>query len=224
MMKFSRQIFFQNSIFLMNRNCILLFTLLQIFSGISVLFGQNKGKPTWLDQAKSEHHRTRMAIGFRLFEPSVVSVQFFKGAFCSGHDTYAHKGTVEVYGGTEQFIWKKNRDYKGGKILGSGFQAGLNYQYPLKCLMVKNWFTFQLHAGAGLQAGSRSYSINERIEKESTFAGMAFLRFSMTGRGFKMMDRYWFWSAFTEACYYAEPGNSISRWQPAFGIVVRKVR
>lgn len=193
------------------------------FIGLKSLYAQ-KGKPTWLDQAKHEHNRTRIAYGAKFLEPSGIAVQLFKGFFCSGHDTYSHRGTIELYAGRENLILNRNPAYRGGILRPAGIQAGVNYQYPLFCLSFSNQFTMQLHAGLGLQGGRRTFVRQENTIQDHSIAGLGFFRLSFTGKGFKMMDRYWFWSLFAEHGYFSEFGTAYRHWRPGFGIVLRKVR
>jgi hypothetical protein len=123
----------------------------------------------------------------------------------------------------ENLLFPRNSSYREGKLSG-GNQFGVNYQFPLFCFAYRKHFTLQLHAGLGIQAGKRRYQ-SEGISKEvNTSGGTGIFRISLTGRGFKMMNRYWFWSAFAEQRYYSEFGDPYTSWRPGLGIVLRKVR
>jgi hypothetical protein len=188
-------------------------------------FSQNKGKPTWLDMMRQEHNKTRFGVGVKAGEPSGFVVQLFKGTFCSSDNHYIHHGTVEFFGGVENRFLSRNYQFKGGKWAPGGSQFGISYQnqLPGTCLIMGK-LTVQLHGGIGFQGGNRRFVKREFTEEAITYGGLGFLRLSFTGKGFKAMNRFWFWSFFAEEKYYQDFTQKFSYWRPAFGLIFRNVR
>jgi hypothetical protein len=175
--------------------------------------------------ARKEHNMTRFGIGAKVGEPYGLVLQLFKGRFCSSDNHYIHLGTVELFAGMENLLLTRNYHYRGGNWAAGGLQFGISYQnqLPGTCLMIGK-FTTQLHYGIGFQGGSRRYNLNEMPEELNTIGALGSIRLSLTGKGFKMLNRYWFWSFFAEEKYYKELGQKFSFWRPGIGMILRNVR
>lgn len=178
---------------------------------------------TWYDQLMRQHTMNRFGFGLQAMEPTGFVIQMFKGAFCSGDDTYACFLTYELSAGFENVIAESKRSYRSGTWQKGGLQAGLNVLYPIYTF-ANRYLSAQVHVGAGLQGGTRKYTEENLDKTDNVMGGNLMMRFSYTGRSFEMSDGLWFLSYFADAKYYRQFGEDFYYFRPSLGVILRKVR
>jgi|GEM_PF-3399315 len=199
------------------------FWLILFLAQVGLCF-QTHGQ-TWLDEARSQQTRFRIGLGLQALEPSGLVFQVFKGDFCSNGNTYANYGTFEAFAGIENQIFKKSdKSYEDGVWAPGGIQFGVNYMVSLLPTLSSDLISLQLHAGAGIQGGSRKYELEGTTKSATVVGGNLFARFSVTGPGQSWGRRLWFISTFVDLKYHRQFGDSFSYVRPSVGVVLRKAR
>lgn len=173
----------------------------------------------------SQTNDIKFGIGAQVFEPTGLTLQFFRGFYNNNNSSFATYGVVELGVGKENMfgIMKdENKVYEGGHWTEGGLRVDLNYLYPL--MTVHSPFVLQTYVGAGLQTGNRNYIISGKEESQFATGMNLMLRLEYVTHGIDLGRAVWFFSIYGDVKYHADFTEKFDYISPVAGIRLRKGR
>lgn len=182
----------------------------------------------WYKALKSEHKRARFGIGAMINEPLGLTMEIFKGDFCSNGNGYKATRIIMMNVGIENIVeiqsLQDEQPYdETGKIDPGGVRGELGLLLPFFSFP-GSAFTLQMHGGIGIEGGSRKYIKGGIATSTSDFAGNGHLRLTITPKGFEMGHGLVFLSFNAGLKYQQVFTDDYSYFKPTFGLIFRKVR
>lgn len=169
-----------------------------------------------------EHNMYRAGVGLQASDPAGISIQVFRGFFCSNSNGFATYGVWELNAGKENmFGLSRGKSIDGNTWLKGGFRVEVNYMQPLFSVGFGS-SSVQLYAGLGIQTGTRRQDAAEAKVPATGGNGLGRLEFSTAG--FESGRSLLFLSVYADWRYHRDFTNNFSYTGPGLGIRVRKVR
>jgi hypothetical protein len=175
--------------------------------------------------ALSQTDNIKFGIGVQAFEPSGINLQLFRGFYNNNNSSFATYGIVELGVGKENMLGIIDDDrkvYEGGYWTNGGLRVDLNYLYPL--MTVHSPFVLQTYVGAGLQTGTRNYTVSGKEESQFATGMNLLLRLEYVTHGIDLGRAVWFFSIYGEVKYHADFTEKFDYISPGAGIRLRKGR
>ena len=170
-----------------------------------------------------EHGSYRSGVGVQAGDPAGISVQLYRGFFCSSENAYATYGVWEFVAGFENLIGLSHASEFEGKPWGrGGFRFEASYLQPL---WTKGFgpSTLQIYGGMGLQTGTRNQDGPDGERRNATGANLIG-RLEYSPPGFEAGRSMLFVAVHADWKYHRELSHDFQYSGPAIGIRVRKVR
>lgn len=207
---------------------MLRFKIIGIFIG--VLFTTTAFSQDWYNQLKSEHKRARFGIGVVGSDPLGLSIEIFKGEFCSNGNGYKTATIWMLNLGVEEILKMPDLmepvDYAGeGEVRAGGLRAEFGLLMRLFSINPDK-VTIQMHFGPTFEGGTRNYLSADNINEVSTtdFAANGRVRLTITSSGISVGQGLMFVSFDAGLKYHYVLNETYSYLRPTFGITFRKVR
>jgi hypothetical protein len=167
----------------------------------------------------------KFGVGAQVFEPTGLTLQFFRGFYNNNNSSFATYGVVELGVGKENMLGimkDENKVYAGGHWTEGGLRVDLNYLYPL--MTVHSPFVLQTYVGAGLQTGNRNYIVSGKEESQFATGMNLMLRLEYVTHGIDLGRAVWFFSIYGDVKYHADFTEKFDYISPVAGIRLRKGR
>lgn len=187
-----------------------LILILLVFISINS-FGQSEGM--------------KFGFGAQVFEPTGLTVQYFRGSYNSNNSTLTTYGVVELGIGKENMLGimdDDNKVYADGIWKNGGLRVDLNYLYPL--MTIYSPFVLQTYVGAGIQTGTRNFTVSDNEESQLATGMNLMLRLEYITHGVDIGNTVWFLSIYGDIKYHADFTEKFDYISPVAGIRIRKGR
>lgn len=173
----------------------------------------------------SQTNDIKFGIGIQAFEPTGLTLQFFRGFYNNNNSSFATYSVLELGVGKENMLGimeDENKVYEGGHWTDGGLRVDLNYLYPL--MTVHAPFVLQTYVGAGLQTGTRNYLISGKEDSQFATGMNLMLRLEYVTHGIDLGRAVWFFSIYGDVKYHTDFTEKFDYISPVAGIRLRKGR